>query len=232
MSGTIGHLGVFVFKRIFKSRLNLFTATLTALACLSLLGCGQRGIHVGHFGSDRAYCQDENCTDGAFQAQSVPTVAVVSASQVLKSWESCLGVSASNNTRNTFNTNARTIFPAEGEANAATGPVMLQAMTLAGDLCSTLAQREAGMAASERRIFNSVDLGSRQNPLTREVVADVVARVSRSCYGRKPAAEDTDEAYRAMIELGAMTSDGNNKGRTLATMLCTGLMASTAGLAF
>lgn len=221
-----------MFKSQRKKNLSHIFTIIGTVFITAITGCGQRGVQVSEFSSERGYCQDADCTDGPIQAQSVPTVAVLSASQVLRSWESCLGVTASATAVNRFNANARTIFPAEGDAKAATGPVMLQAMTLAGDLCTTLIQQEAALSAADRKFFNSVDLGSRENPFTRDVVTDVVARFSRACYGRRPASEDTDESYRAMIELGAVTNDGNNKARTLATMLCTGLMASTSGMSF
>lgn len=209
----------------------LWTALLLAGSSL-LLACGQRGIEVSQLSSHYDLCVEGDCTWDLVQGKAVSSTAVVTGSQVLKSWQSCLGVQVSSGVRNTFNTNARNVFPLEGEPQGATGPVVLQAMTLAGEVCSALVNQERNLEAGERRIFNSVNLDSNSNPFTREVIQDVVTRVSRSCYGRQPAAEDFTEAHRAMVDLAAVTGSGGSNTRRLALMLCTGLMASTSGLTF
>ncbi|MCJ8276999.1 MAG: hypothetical protein HRT44_13440 [Bdellovibrionales bacterium] len=156
------------------------------------------------------------------------TASVISSNRALDSLVSCLGTVEPNAAARREMDKYQGSFSVEGKANSVTAPMVSAMTTVAAEVCLDLINRERGVEANQRRIFPSIDFDSNDATVDSAQVANVVRRLSRSCWGRNETSEELDSITDAFN--GAFSSGDDNRDGTRKKMLflCTTVSASLA----
>jgi len=197
------------------------------ISMFGLAGCGVFKPATGE-GPSTIFCTDDQCDQSSiekYEAKPVETFAVVNQGQVLKSMMSCTGLeTASNNTQNTYR-NSLNSFSLEGGADTVGAPMWMAITSLAGEVCRDLVNQERGQSAAERKIFSSVDFGQGISSLNTTIIADVVRKMARSCWGRNETSQEMGVIFNNFT--GTFPTNGNaTETRNAAMFLCTGMLGS------
>ena len=207
-----------VNKKVLKPLL-----TLSAVALfITVIGnaCGQfKPSDGGVATTSLAQCtssQDFKTIPGA------QTVGIVYGDQVLENMQACTAVL--NLSQNTLDEHEarKASFSQYGYVGDVTSAMMMGVAALGVEVCADLVDQERTIASTQRRIFNAVDMAS--TGLNNNAIDETLERMSRSCWGRVPTAEEKAILQEEMLAMGSVSNELKAIG------ICASVLASLDGI--
>lgn len=209
-----------------------FLILLVALLSLSLYNncSGYRGSSGNTFGGDNGSSTLGGQDAPGGNGEIVPiadtrTAGIVRSNRTLDNLVSCLGTGVPSGDAKSTWEEQKSALSNEGDANSVTATMLVAIEKIAAEVCNDLIQQERGMAANQRRVFNSIDFSAGQNSVGNNQIADVSRRIARSCWGRNETPEEL-----AMIQQNtnaAYQNANNNTGETINKLIF--ICTATAG---
>lgn len=152
------------------------------------------------------------------------TLSMSYARQIVDSMVSCTGLRQATDGINNAYEERKGSLSEYGYALEVSAPMLMAAVTVAGEVCNELIERE--MPSNQRRIFNRIDFSRSPSSLSDDAIGETVRRLARSCWARN---ETADELNIILSEMkGAFANESQSKEAML--MICTSVLSSLSGL--
>ena len=171
---------------------------------------------------------------GAPEMKIIPntrTASTVYANQVLENFVSCTGLETTTTRMREIWGQRKGSISEEGKALAVTGPMLISLVSLSAEVCRELISKEMAAAATDRRIFNGVDLAVGRPAMGSVQFSSSLSRLAKACWQR-----DVTESERAAIldPMGSVVDDPAGRrvanvdqvNEARALFMCTAVLAS------
>jgi len=154
-----------------------------------------------------------------------PTISVVNTKQVVEQLSSCVGLETVSESTLAMYEQKKGAVSITGVANTITAPMTLAVLSIAGEVCNDLINKES----TQTKFFTNWNLASNILP-SDSVVADSITKFALSCWQKK---ESTEEQKAILDMLSASVVNGEDKAaRKSALMLCTTVLSSLDAITY
>ncbi len=224
-------------KRLAIGRNLLRLTVMSALAGTTVM----MGFNCSNFKSKDG--ASDQSSSSSFNVSQEPTVAFLSAEQMLKAMLSSTGTEglgdlsdpADKAISDTYNSRSGSL-PSGNSLTQATGPTLIAATNLAGSVCAKAVSRDAAnpeSARDQRLFFREMDFSKGLGGQTSDGVVGSFTRIARNSWRREPTAEEVQD----MLTFATEFSDGANatdvaQTKLLAISVCTAVLSSIDGLTY